>query len=81
MTIVTPSVWLSELVKKSFLKKYPVRVINNGIDTNTFSPKEDYEIPLVLKHVRKKIILGVASVWDNRKGLNDFIKLSKICDG
>ena len=29
----------------------------------------------------KKIILGVASVWDERKGLNDFIKLSEMLGG
>ena len=32
MTIVTPSKWLANLVKESFLGKYPVEVINNGID-------------------------------------------------
>ena len=28
--------------------------------------------------MNKKIILGVASVWNYRKGLNDFIELSKM---
>ena len=28
----------------------------------------------------KKIVLGVASVWDRRKGLSDFIELSKFLD-
>ena len=31
MTIVTPSKWLADLVKESFLGKYRVEVINNGI--------------------------------------------------
>ena len=30
MTIITPSQWLASLVKKSCLKEYPVKVINNG---------------------------------------------------
>ena len=38
MTIVTPSKWLAELVKESYLKEYPVKVINNGIDLNIFKP-------------------------------------------
>ena len=38
MTIVTPSQWLADLVKQSYLKKYPVRVIHNGIDTSVFRP-------------------------------------------
>ena len=37
LTIVTPSVWLSNLLKESFLKDYSVKIINNGIDLNVFS--------------------------------------------
>ena len=36
LTIVTPSKWLAELVEDSFLNEYPVKVINNGIDTGKF---------------------------------------------
>lgn len=79
LTIVTPSLWLSKLVKQSFLKEYPVKVINNGVDTSIFKPtssnfREKYHLE------DKKIVLGVASVWDRRKGLNDFIELSKVLD-
>ena len=38
MTIITPSIWLSGLVKQSFLNEYPTRVINNGINLNMFRP-------------------------------------------
>ena len=38
MTIVTPSQWLANLVKESYLKDYPVKVINNGIDLTVFKP-------------------------------------------
>ena len=38
MTIVTPSQWLADLVKQSYLKDYDVRVINNGIDLDVFKP-------------------------------------------
>lgn len=72
LTIITPSEWLSRLVKSSYLKEYKVETINNGIDINVFK-----EIPSKLKEQYglsdKKIILGVASVWDKRKGL-DYIK-------
>lgn len=79
MTIVTPSKWLAGLVKQSYLKKYPVVVINNGIDTSIFKPTQsDFREKHGLEG--KKIILGVASVWDRRKGLEDFIKLSKMID-
>lgn len=79
MVLVTPSEWLARLVSKSFLKEYKVIVINNEIDTNIFKPrKSDFREKNNL--VDKKIILGVSNVWNDRKGLKDFIKLSQIID-
>ena len=79
MILVTPSQWLADLVKQSFLKNYPVEVRYNAIDTNIFKPtSSDFRKRYGLED--KKIILGVASVWSERKGLNDFIKLSKLLD-
>lgn len=76
LTIVTPSNWLAELVKASFLKNYPVRVINNGIDLSVFYPQEsDFRKKHHLS--QKYILLGVASVWDRRKGLKYFRQLSE----
>ena len=76
MTIVTPSKWLANLVKESFLGKYPVEIINNGIDLEVFKPTEsDFRERYNLQD--KFIILGVASVWEERKGLKYFIELSK----
>lgn len=69
LTIVTPSKWLSKNVKKSFLNGYAVEVIHNGIDLDTFKP--DKRLP----HEDENLILGVASTWDARKGLNDFVQL------
>lgn len=79
MTLVTPSKWLAGLVKESFLKDYPVEVINNGIDTSIFKPTpSDFRKRYHIED--KKVLLGVAAVWDERKGLNDFVKLSKMLD-
>jgi putative colanic acid biosynthesis glycosyltransferase len=79
ITIVTPSNWLSNIIKKSFLNKFPLTVINNGINTAIFKPTlSNFREKYNLKH--QKIILGVANVWDKRKGLDDFIDLSKIID-
>ncbi len=75
LTIVTPSQWLANLVQKSFLNEYPVKVINNGIDLNIFRPiRGDFRKKYNLDD--KFIILGVASVWDRRKGLKYFIELA-----
>ncbi len=77
ITFVTPSVWLKELTEQSFLKKYPVKVINNGIDLNKFKPTEsNFREKNNLQD--KFVILGVASIWEERKGLKDFIKLSEM---
>lgn len=79
MKIITPSKWLANLVKKSFLKEYEVEVINNGINTEIFKPrKSDFKKKYNIED--KKIILGVASDWTKEKGLYDFIELSKIID-
>ena len=76
MIIITPSIWLSELVNKSFLADYNVQVINNGIDTSIFKYTKS-DIKKRLRIEKKKIILGVAALWSQRKGLDDFVKLSR----
>lgn len=79
LTIVTPSQWLADLVKQSFLKDYPVRIINNGIDRNVFKPvASNFRKKYAL--ASKKILLGVAFDWGKRKGLDVFVELSKRLD-
>lgn len=75
--LVTPSEWLKNLVKQSFLREYPVEVINNGIDLQVFCPTESsfrkkYQLE------EKFIVLGVAFAWEYRKGLDIFTALAKI---
>lgn len=79
LMLITPSKWLSDLVKNSFLKEYPIEVVHNTIDMSVFkSTLSDFRERFGLEN--KKIILGVASVWDERKGLNDFLKLAEMLD-
>ncbi len=79
MTLVTPSDWLRGLAGKSFLGKYECVTINNGIDLEAFrSKKSDILAQLGLEN--KKIILGVASIWERRKGLSDFLKIAEKLD-
>lgn len=77
LTIVTPSKWLAELVEDSFLNEYPVKVINNGIDTGKFH-KVDTHLRSDLRLQRKKILLSVATVWNDLKGLSDFERLADL---
>lgn len=79
LTIVTPSQWLADLVKQSFLKDYPIKVINNGIDLNIFKPTpSSFREKFCLQD--KIIVLGVAFGWGKRKGLDVFEKLSNLLD-
>lgn len=76
LVIVTPSNWLENQVKKSYLSVYPVRTIHNGIDTSIFKPGDPDIIREKLNLNGKKIILGVSNVWGHRKGLDDFLFLN-----
>lgn len=75
LTVVAPSAWMKNNVVNSFLKNKKCIVINNGIDLSTFRPmnsdfKSRYNI-----NDNKKILLGVASQWTDKKGLDVFLRL------
>ena len=74
--LYVPSRWLADRVKQSFLGEYPVEVVYNTVNPDIFRPT-----PGTFRQDRgledKKIALGVASVWDRRKGLEDFVALAK----
>lgn len=86
MTIVTPSNWLADIVRKSFLKEYPVTIIPNGINLDIFKPAAPQFANTVFDIANStfvtvpKIILGVANVWTSRKGLDFFLRLSGLLD-
>lgn len=75
LSLVTPSEWLKDQVKQSFLAEYPVTVNKNKIDGEIFKFTEsDLRAKLGLED--KFVILGVAGIWTRRKGLHDFFKLA-----
>lgn len=75
MELVTPSQWLADLVAESFLSKYPVRVVHNTINTEIFKPTpSDFRERHGL--TGKFVVLGAASKWSERKGLDDFVRLA-----
>ena len=77
--LVTPSNWLENQVKKSFLNQYPIKTIHNGIDFDIFKSTLDNDIYEKYNIPRgKKILLGVANIWEGRKGFNIFLEMSKI---
>ena len=70
--IVPVSEWMAGNVRRSFFRNADVRVINNGINTNSFKPQTER------KKNTKIQILGVSNVWTAYKGLNDFYKLRSL---
>ncbi len=79
MTLVTPSYWLGDLVKESYLGCYPVKVIHNGINLSVFKPTES-NFREKYNCQDKIIILGVSFSWGIKKGLDVFVELSKRLD-
>ncbi|WP_321516517.1 glycosyltransferase [Marinifilum fragile] len=76
LTIVPVSNWLGRIVKDSFLSVHATNVICNGVDTELFNPDK-----ATTKNKSEKFtILGVANIWEERKGLSVFLELSKKLD-
>lgn len=79
LRLIVPSHWLEKRVKESFLGQYPVEVVYNRVNREIFKPTPgDFREKHGLEG--KKILLGVASVWDARKGLADFCRLAELLD-
>lgn len=77
MVLVTPSIWLKNLVEQSYMSKFKTLVIRNGVDLSTFKPTTgDWVKRNGLSG--KKIVLGVAGTWSPTKGLKDMIRLSEM---
>ena len=79
MTLIVPSYWLKSIVQESYLREYKIEVIHNKIDTNIFKPTSS-NFREIYGLMDKKVILGVANVWEERKGLDDFIRLASMLD-
>ena len=78
VTLVPVSKWLNNVIQDSFLSSVVRYPIYNGVDIEMFRPLPERE------HIKdrfgintEKVVLGVASFWDERKGLKYFVELSK----
>lgn len=72
LTVVTPSDWMKDLVKQSFLRNKKVITIHNGIDLTK------YTIAKADEKFDRPTIICVANGWTRRKGLEDVIELSNV---
>lgn len=75
LTLVPVSDWLASFLKDSFLNKCNIRTIHNGVDLEKFWPMDGARLRTMHQLDGKFVVLGVASPWNTRKGLDDFCKL------
>lgn len=74
--IITPSNWLADFVKESYLQQYPIDVIHNGIDTSIFKPtKSNLREELGIKG--KKVLLGIVPDLNGTKGGRYLVELAE----
>lgn len=79
LAVVGVSDWITNEARRSFLSSANIITrIYNWIDSETFKPNDSKEIKEKLGVEGKYVILGVASGWNNAKGLDKFLELSSV---
>ena len=77
VAFVGVSNWITSEAKQSKVTDSShVQTIYNWVDLDTFHPVDDPTLKEKMNIQNKFIILGVASSWNNNKGLDKFIELS-----
>lgn len=78
LAVVGVSDWITNEAKKSFLKNAKILTrIYNWIDLDIFCRTSEKRIELTKEYPGQKLLLSVASYWNEDKGIIDFIKLAK----
>lgn len=78
MTMVPVSDWQAAFLNDSFLKHHKIRTIHNGVDLSMFHPLDGSRLREKHNLGKKFVLLGVASPWNTRKGLEDFCRLRRM---
>ena len=77
LAVIGVSEWITWQAEYSFLKHAClIKRIYNGIDLEVFKPVEAAQLRKALELEDKFVILSVASIWSDGKGLGGFIKLA-----
>lgn len=76
--VITPvSAWLADQTQKSFLGRQRICYIYNGLDISVFKPIDARHVKNKFHLEGKKVLIGVASTWSERKGFSDYLELRK----
>ncbi|MGK7940288.1 MAG: glycosyltransferase [Crocosphaera sp.] len=82
LTIVTPSYWLADCVRKSALFKHqPVEVIPNGVEIDRFIPipKREAKESLGIKANTFTLLIGAENGNEKRKGFWEMLQALEVC--
>ena len=78
MTIVPVSEWIKGEMQLSFLKDANFQVIHNGINLDNFQICDAESIRAKYGLGNRHVILGVASIWMEEKGWDDFMQMAPL---
>lgn len=81
ITFVAVSEWLQGMAGASFLGGHGHTVIANGVDTSVFRPSNDPGLKSRYGLEDKFVLLGAATSWSRRKGLQDYCSLREKLSG
>jgi putative colanic acid biosynthesis glycosyltransferase len=59
LILTTPSRWMKNRVKRSFLRDFPLYVIENGLDSNTFTKRIEVDIFKEYRNNYSKLVLSI----------------------
>ncbi|WP_394962510.1 glycosyltransferase [Candidatus Allofournierella excrementigallinarum] len=77
LKVAAVSKWGARVAAESFLRNKDILCAYNWVDTQAFRPEECEAQRSGLIPDGKKVILGVSSFWDERKGLDDLLWLAQ----
>ena len=75
LQLVPVSGWLEQQVRASFLKGNAIQRIYNGVDLSRFTSTPNAALADGLQVKGKFVLLAVATIWYDLKGLQDYPKL------
>lgn len=78
LAVAAVSEWLAGQAKRSFIPSEEIFRIYNWVNTDLFQPVENAGLKRTLGLEGRKVVLGVADIWDQRKGLDDLTALAAI---
>lgn len=78
LTLVSVSQWLEGMLKESFLKDKQIDTIHNGVDISVFKPLDSVGDILNKYGLEGSMyVVAAATAWSDRKGFNDYCRLSE----